>query len=985
MQKLDISLAVPGLPFNGETFPKQSLGGSETAGYYMGRELAKLGHRVTVFCNGDPVNCEDVNYLPLAMWRDYVAYTPHDVAIVQRAPALLSAKVNSRFTALWCHDLALLRSEPEIKGTAWNADKIFVLSEFMKKQYAEVYGLPEALLYQTRNGIDLETIRKGREEAKKVRPSGPRKLLYAARPERGLDVLLEEIMPRLLKQRDDVVLYVCAYDNPVDHLKPFYDRCKQLQAALGNHVVDCGALNKPALYKLMHVCDAYVYPTPSKIAPTFDEVSCIAAMEAQACGLPFITTKRGALPETIEPGAGILVGHPVHTEAYYDAFVSAVNTTLDNDKFRSDMALFGQSFAKNSLSWAGVAQDWTALFESEIRKRSANKATLVNHFWRRSDIYAAEQVVKSVPIDELMKDPWNGMAERLKDFDFIHEEDGFRKQYEKIGITHDPLVYGWVRQEKRYQALKAWLLAKPHIKRVLDYGCAHGAYALNLAEETGVVFTGLDIDVHSVEMAQKLQAEHCTTDAGKACEFYTLDAFNFSAWPPGASGVTSHRQFDAAIAFEVLEHVAEPWTVLEQLEPYVKDGGHIVITVPFGPWEYSSYHTYPHRCHVWEFDLHDLHDIFDGKEDVGINSMPSGPSPEVGEALGWWFCEMKVKPGSRGPFGRIDMERKTWLQRPRQTVSAAIIAGPGCEDTLHWCLKPLQHVADEVVIVDCGMSQAALDILSRYPSWWVKRIENGPDPKTQGFETPRNLGLEHCVMDWILWIDTDEKLLSPECLTKYLRANVFNGYSLKQHHFAVDTTFEADLPVRLFRNGISMRFFGMIHEHPELELNHGPGLTIVVADASIAHVGYLHENGRRARFSRNYPMLQADIKKYPDRKLQKQFIMRDNMLLNMYELSMNGQQMSNAIIARCEENKLLYREHFLGKDFFSSTDPSLYYSQALELLGEGFEVAYQINAAKSNAQVNGTTRMRFATQEEMLTELNKRAKAATAALVSPYY
>ena len=41
--KLDITFAIPGLPFNGNTFDKQSLGGSETAAYYMGRALAKLG------------------------------------------------------------------------------------------------------------------------------------------------------------------------------------------------------------------------------------------------------------------------------------------------------------------------------------------------------------------------------------------------------------------------------------------------------------------------------------------------------------------------------------------------------------------------------------------------------------------------------------------------------------------------------------------------------------------------------------------------------------------------------------------------------------------------------------------------------------------------------------------------------------------------------------------------------------------------------
>src|SRR4030066_466061 len=101
--KLDITFAIPGLPFNGNTFDKQSLGGSETAAYYMGRALAKLGHRVTMFCNTpERVHCADVDYLPIGMFRQYAEYVVHDVCIVQRLGGRYSTKKRARFSALWC-------------------------------------------------------------------------------------------------------------------------------------------------------------------------------------------------------------------------------------------------------------------------------------------------------------------------------------------------------------------------------------------------------------------------------------------------------------------------------------------------------------------------------------------------------------------------------------------------------------------------------------------------------------------------------------------------------------------------------------------------------------------------------------------------------------------------------------------------------------------------------------------------------------------
>ena len=983
--KFDILIAVPGLAFNGETFDKRSIGGSESAGYYMGRALAARGHRVTVFCGTEaPQRAKDVDYLPIGMFRQYVEYTPHDVCIVQRSPELLGSHVRSRFTALWCHDLALGRSEPAIKGVAWNYDKLFVLSEFMREQYKKVYGVPDELLHLTRNGVDLATVGRAREALPTDALRNPLSMVYAARPERGLEVLLAEVMPRILKVEPNAKLFLATYENPVDHLAEFYTHCKALADNLNLSVQYLGHLTKEQLYTALLSAGVYVYPVPSKIALEFDEISCIAAMEAQACGLPVVTSARGALPETLAPEAGVLVAEKIHTSEYYDAFAEAVLRLMrDPDAHRRASAAGLERAAQ--LDWAGVAEDWERLFEREIRARSSDLATLANHFWRRSDIYAARECLSRLPVDD---EKSRYVRERVgADWAFLDAPDGFRDQYERIGATHDARVIDWSPNEPRYRVLDQWLAKhKDDVTRALDYGCAHGGYAINLLQaHPDLRITGVDIDTHGIEMAYAFAEQRGVAERwrGVVGSYERLS---------DAALLEMQEEYDVAIAQEVLEHVPDPAAVLRALEARVKDGGYIYATVPFGPWEYTDYKRYPHRAHIWEFDQHDLHELLDAKgaaAEVTISSMPYGHEPNTDESLGWWVIEYRVTAETRGVLGAIDMERKLWLQRPRQTVSATIIAGPNSEDQLHWCLRALEHVADEYVVADCGLSAEALRILSTYDS--RMRVIKGCDPKTEGFEAPRNIALAEATQDFVLWVDTDERLLQPERLHKYLRRNIFQGYSIRQHHFAVDTTFDADLPVRLFRNNGALRFYGMIHEHPESEINAGPGRMIVLNDVHIAHTGYLIESGREKRFARNYPLLQADITKYPTRKLQKHFIMRDNMLMCTYELKQNGGRISSTILERCRETIAIYREYFLGKGHFTNSDPLQYYSQAVGLMasttGEGIDFAFQIAADKMDAsgKINGTVKARFASVEDAEAEILHRVRDVAEPYNRAYY
>jgi len=973
MQRYEIAIFVPGLPFDGESLETGSLGGSETAGLCMARELAAIGHHVTMFCNTQrPGGYDGVNYQPAENWGVYATATPFDIAIVQRAPEQFIPRLGAKLNLLWCHDLALKRSEAQIKGVMWNVDKVMVLSQFMEDQYKDVYGLPDEALWRTRNGIDLELFPESSEStgfSSNIERDSKR-LIYTSRPERGLDVLLRDILPELLKRDPEFKLVVAGYDNKVPHMQPFYDMVDGMMANFGDRVERLGALNKRQLYAEYARAGCYVYPTPSPTQPMFAEVSCITAMECQAAGLPIVASDKGALSETIADGAGILVKGVPGSEEYTKEFCDAVEDATN--KYGSDMAAIGEMSARD-FSWKSVAEEWSIKFDELIAERNDDPLRLARHFIRHSEIEGAEAVLNSTEDNPAATAL---LAELDEKYSFLNTPESYAAHYAAMGeATLDRLNapgkdfsrFFEHSDELRFHVMEQFINERPEIQRVLDYGCGHGWCDIYLHNKTGRGFVGIDVDLGAMEKS----IEFCGQFAKDPTQLtffrgdHTTDLSSTMAW--------SREKFDMLICSEVLEHLREdPAEVIDSLEQWVKDDGWVFITVPYGPREYGTDSWNSHRNHVREFDSHDLRDMFGDKKDCTVQAMAEGGHALLHEPVGCWI--VTYRKDSARVTGRRDLKRKLGLQRPRETVSVNIIAGPNSEAQLGWCLNSVKDIADEIVIADTGMSTDAHLIAERFGARMIK----APNPLEHGFEAPRNTALDASRMDWILWIDTDECLVDPGNLQKYLRGNLFDGYSVKQHHFAVDTQFSPDLPVRLFRRNSGNRFFGMIHEHPEKELNKGPGQVVVLADTSIAHTGYLSERGRRMRFGRNLPLLAKDKEKYPKRILQKHFIMRDNMLLNMYELQTNGGQVTDAINQRCNETIELYREYFLGKGMFANVDSLQYYSQACETLGIGIDMSFDIKAGRDGiGNLNGGEHFRFATTDDFLQELTQRAKSQT--------
>jgi len=919
--KYSIAFYINGMPFDGSTLETKDLGGSETIGLQMARTLKQQGHEVIVFSNCEREgDYNGVQYLNVSRFPEWAIYTPHDITIVQRDPQAFSFRINSKLHILWSHDLALNRFTPLVRGTLWNVDQVWVLSEFMKDQYKEVYKLPDEAFKVTRNGIDRYLLPAPRPLEQRDR----NKVIYTARPERGMDIVLEKTFPRLLEKLPNLKLYLAGYDNRVQHLAGLYNKIDNLIAGLGDKVVHLGALRKEDLYEHYRTSMLYLYPSD------FEEISCITAMECMAVGLPMVGSFRAALPETLGNQAGKLIWEDdARGSEYQGRFITESLELLTNeDKWKENSAA---GYERSKLfGLESLGQEWSKLFDEYFENATKDKVRLAYHFTRRSDIIAAKASLEKT--NDIRK---GRLSKRLRnqwpfvyDYKYIENEEIAAKKYlGEVGDTLRPP------NPPRWPAVKRWLEGHPKVKNILDIGCAQGEYIgaiLDLDEKYHV--DGFDISPSMVNSSLKVLKDKYSKDR------YTVRVADIltEKYP--------HPCYDLVLLMEVLEHTPEPWKLADAAEKWLKPGGIILVTTPMGTWEMFTYRKDSKREHIWELENWDIKGMFGHKPNFQKMIIPGSISDLDGVALGWYFYTWQE---GGEPAKPIDMDRKLYVQNPRQTISVCMIVKNG-EDMLRRCLKSVDWIADEIIVADDNSTDSTREILKGY----ADMVIDGLSPVEVGFDEARNNSIKSAQMDWILWIDADEELLRTNHIDKYLRENIFNGYAIRQHHFSTNppNAFPPDLPVRLFRNNKSIKFFGVVHEHPEIGLNKSVGDVTLLGDVEIAHDGYFTEEGRIKRFHRNFHLMIRDREKYPDRVLGKFLMVRDWAHLARYKLQANRGQMTEEIAGICHNAINLYRKEFLGNgcNIRWMIDGLPYYSEAVGFLGLGIKAKIAMDIKPDN-------------------------------------
>ena len=359
---MQIIFVTGGIPFHGHSLRTGAMGGSETAMICVARSLAKLGHDVRVFCECDQPGVYDgVQYFHAGTFSQQNAFNHPDVLIASRWADPLANKVPAGLRVLWNHDVC--PTDRTWAARLFQTDLLMCLSDYHVADFREKFAALEPHIWKTSNAVDLELIDQCRK------PKVARKLIYTSRPERGLLYLLRDVMPEVVKRYPDVKLYHCCYDlSGAMELPPAvvyaHEQCVDLSQSMSQNVVAMGGLTKEQLYQHLSSAELWVYPTG------FPEISCIGAMEAQACGTPIVTTDAFALSETVGPNAGVKLPGLPDDPQYIEEFVERVVQLLDQPVVREEMAEAGRAYVEQQgYTWDAVAASWVEKFHDEMALR----------------------------------------------------------------------------------------------------------------------------------------------------------------------------------------------------------------------------------------------------------------------------------------------------------------------------------------------------------------------------------------------------------------------------------------------------------------------------------------------------------------------------------------------------------------------------------------------------------------------------------------
>jgi glycosyltransferase involved in cell wall biosynthesis len=232
-------------------------------------------------------------------------------------------------------------------------------SHWNYEKFRYFFDIPTDRSIVIKNGIESFPQRKI------YKKGDPIKLIHHCTPWRGLNVLL-----RAMQEITDPNITLDVYSSTQvygdqfkkqndDQFKPLYEQAKQLPNV--NYI---GYETNEYIKTNMNKYDMFVYPS------TFEETSCVSALEALASGVHVITNNYGALYETCAEWP-VYINYTKDFEQMALGTAEAIKVAASylHEPFIQDHLEQQQLFYKRFYSWNKKGMEWESFLRGAINER----------------------------------------------------------------------------------------------------------------------------------------------------------------------------------------------------------------------------------------------------------------------------------------------------------------------------------------------------------------------------------------------------------------------------------------------------------------------------------------------------------------------------------------------------------------------------------------------------------------------------------------
>lgn len=333
----------------------KGLPGSEECAVYASQELVKRGHQVTLYMNPPPDSIwrspfSNPQWLPESAWHFANNKSTYDIVFMWRRYDPDVGRKRGKLIFFWPHDSPY---SAQSYSQFPNYDGVFALSKHHHKQLCVFPGFDKVPYVISGNGIVPEQF------SQPMSFTNPYSIGYFSNYSRGLNILIF-LWPSIKKEFPEATLSICygretwntmskeSFDWLIDKIESYKD--------LG--VTEHGKVGHQELAQIMQNTSVWCYP-----CTTNAETYCITAIKCQAAGCIPVTTRIGALDETIHPDAPHipLIQNDKDIQEYKELLFATLRR-IESDEIKEERLKYIE-FTKNH-TWEKCVDKWLELYKS---------------------------------------------------------------------------------------------------------------------------------------------------------------------------------------------------------------------------------------------------------------------------------------------------------------------------------------------------------------------------------------------------------------------------------------------------------------------------------------------------------------------------------------------------------------------------------------------------------------------------------------------